>query len=79
MAVILTRQQKKTEKETKQLRLFLDWMSDLRGYLLEADHENIDRRIIIKQFKRKLKRMPKGWYTVTRLAGYVRFATSRED
>lgn len=70
---------KKKEKLEHGLELFMYWMSDLRGFLLEADHENIDLRIIRRQFKRKLKRMKPKYGTVTRLQYYCKVAVSQED
>lgn len=70
---------KKKEKLERGLELFMYWMSDFRGFLLEADHENIDLLIIRKQFKRKLKRMKPKYGTVTRLQYYCKVAVSRED
>lgn len=70
---------KKKEKLERGLELFMYWMSDFRGFLLEADHENIDLLIIRKQFKRKLKRMKPKYGTATRLQYYCKVAVSRED
>lgn len=70
---------KKQNKEIACTRLMLEWFSDLRGYLLEADYENIDKRIIIRQAKRRLKLLPKHWYTVTRLTYYVRCALTSDN
>lgn len=70
---------KKKEKLERGLELFLYWMADLRGFLLEADHENIDLGIIRRQFKRKLKRMKPKYGTVTRLQYYCKVAVSQED
>lgn len=78
MAAQSQRQKKKDEQVTKCLRMFMEWLADFRGYLLEADHENIDLRIIKRQFKRKLKRLPKGWWSVTRMEGYAKTALSRD-
>lgn len=54
------------------------WMADLRGYLLEADHENIDLRIIYRQFKRRLKRERIKIATATRMAYYIKVAMGRD-
>lgn len=73
------RLKKKRKKEITCTRLMLEWFSDLRGYLLEADYENIDKRIIIRQAKRRLKLLPKHWYTATRLSYYVRGALTSDN
>lgn len=70
---------KKREKLNRGIELFMYWMLDLRGFLLEADHENIDLCIIRRQFKRKLKRMKPKYGTVTRLQYYCKVAVSQED
>lgn len=55
---------------------FIYWLQDLRGYLLEADHENIDLRIIHGQFKRRLKRMKRRVGSVTRMTAYTTMVMS---
>lgn len=59
------------------LDLFMEWINDLRCYLVEADHENIDRNIIIRQFKRKFKKAKFKYAVITRFAYYIKVATDR--
>lgn len=76
----MTQERRVTKKiRLKQLSddLFLEWLNDFRCYLLEADFENIDKCIIRKQFKRRLKRLKLRGVTVTRLDYYYRVATDR--
>lgn len=56
---------------------FMEWLNDFHCYLVEADFENIDLRVIIQQFKRKLKRLPVKYGTVTRLGYYVSVAKGK--
>ncbi|ARV76965.1 hypothetical protein PHABIO_334 [Pseudomonas phage Phabio] len=69
---------KKLKTLDDELWAFHYWMADLRGYLLEADHENIDLRIIFRQFKRRLKRERIKIATVTRMHYYVKVALGRD-
>lgn len=50
----MTRLEKKERKLYENIRLFCDWLQDLRGGLLETLEENNDTRVIIKQFKHRM-------------------------
>lgn len=70
------RQEKKRHTQAVRFTNYVMWMMDLRGYLLEADHENIDMRIILRQFKRRIKREPT-FAVVTNMTRYCRTAIDR--
>lgn len=73
MTIVKNRIIRKKEKHALAEKEFVYWLEDFRGYLLEADFENIDINIIIRQFKRRLKRLPRTWATVTRLHDYIKW------
>lgn len=68
------RQQKKYDDHWRDFDAMMEWFNDLRAYLLEAMFENIDLRIIARQFKRKLssRGVNNRYFKRTRMDEYVK-------
>lgn len=65
-----SRRAKKRNKLFSDWNEFLKWLTDYRGYLLEADQENADLRIIDQQFKRRLVGRNNCAFKATRMHKY---------
>lgn len=74
-----TRLQKKNRTTVEEATAFCYWLQDLRGYLLEADFEGINQRIILNQFKRRLKRLKGDIGRVTNLMKYRDLAMGKRQ
>ncbi len=72
----MTRIKKKYTDLDRDLVLFMEWLQDFRGALLEAHDENSNRNIIFRQFKRRMIRRGNRnrWFSRTRMTQYKSMA-----
>lgn len=72
----MTRLEKKEADLDRDLGLWMEWFQDFRGAMLEALEENIDVRVIVRQFKRKMIRRGNynRWFNRTRMGHYEQVA-----